>query len=280
MTDIEAATRWRDRLLRWTVPPPEAEPVSYALSDGWHAHADRFRALNDRPERDNEPFLQFLAPWLSHGVSVLDVGAGGGRFALPLAVRGARVMAVEPSPAMAAVLREAAEARGLTVELVAERWPGAATSSAQVVICANVTYDVADLGPFVAALDRAAERLAALYLTLTHPVGQIADLWQAFRGWQPPQGPTYLDAAAVVFEQGIACNVTLVPTHATLAFADWDALVAFYRKRLGMEPEPARDRRLRAALTPDIEEQAGELVVRPREAWAAVIWWEKEGRNR
>ena len=275
MTNTDAATRWRDSLLRWTAPLPESQPLPQPVSDGWHAHADRFRALNDRQREREEPFLQFLAPWLTPGISVLDVGAGGGRFALPLATRGARVMAVEPSPAMAEVLRGAAKARGLAVELVAERWPGPATLSAQVVLCANVAYDVAELAPFVAALDQAAERLVALYLTLTHPVGQIAKLWKTFRGWEPPQGPTYLDAAAVVFEQGIPCNVTLVPTHATLAFADWDALVTFYRKRLGLEPEPERDRRLRAALAPDVEERGGELLVRPRQAWAAVIWWEK-----
>ncbi|MFN8472840.1 MAG: class I SAM-dependent methyltransferase [Anaerolineae bacterium] len=273
MTNIDPATRWRETLLRWTAPPPEAQPSP--SSDGWRLHADRFRALNDRQRGRVEPFLQFLAPRLTPGESVLDVGAGGGRFALPLAEWGVHVVAVEPSPAMGAVLREAADARGLAIDLVPERWPDPTGLSAPVVICANVLYDVAELASFVGALDRAAERLVAIYLTLTHPVGQLADLWQAFRGWQPPEGPTYLDAAAVVFSLGIPCNVTLLPSYSTLGFADWDALVAFYRKRLGMESDPTRDRALRAALARDVEERDGELVVHPRQRWAAVIWWEK-----
>ncbi len=280
MTDINAATRWRDSLLRWTAPPPESEIDSQSAPNGWDRHAEQFRALNERQRGRDEPFLQFLAPWLSPGVTVLDVGAGGGRFALPLAERGARVTAVEPSPGMGAVLRETAAARGLAIDIVAERWPDAAAPKAEVVICANVVYDVANLAPFAAALDRASERVVALFLTLTHPLGNLADLWREFRNWDPPRGPTYLDAAAVVFELGIPVNVTLVPTQATLAVADWDSLLAGYRNRLGLAPEPERDRRLRAALTPDVDERGGELVVRPRQDRAAVIWWEKSHGQR
>ena len=83
----------------------------------------------------------------------------------------------------------------------------------------------------------------AIYLSLTHPVGHLAHLWRAFRSWQPPDGPTYLDAAAVVFELGIPCNVTLVPSYPTLTFADWDALrlpSATVDYALPVNPHPSR----------------------------------------
>jgi SAM-dependent methyltransferase len=69
---------------------------------------------------------------------VLDIGAGPGNFALPLATRVRQVTALEPAPGMAAILRRRQAARGLRnirvvergwgeveVELEREAWAGA-----------------------------------------------------------------------------------------------------------------------------------------------------------
>lgn len=278
MTDLTPADYWRDRLLRWTAPPPETAPTG---GDGWRVHADRFRAVNQAVRGREEPFTRFLSPWLGPDVSVLDVGAGGGRFALPLAERVGHLTAVEPSEGMRAVLTEALAERGFQATIVAARWPEAQADlpPADVVVCANVAYDVANLAPFVGALDRAARRWVAIYMTLTHPVGHIGALWREFRGWEVPQGPTYLDAAAVVFSLGIPTNITLLPVEPTLYFADWDAAVAGYRARLGLQPDAQRDQALRAALATFIKPQDGRLVAQPHQRQAAVLWWEKETRE-
>ena len=47
----------------------------------------------------------WLAAGLHEGARVLDIGAGTGRVAIPLAVRGCRVAAVEPASGMLAQLR-------------------------------------------------------------------------------------------------------------------------------------------------------------------------------
>ncbi len=65
---------------------------------------------------------QALAP----GRRILDLGAGTGHFALPLAARGFEVVAVEPARAMLTVLERTARARGVglgTVHARAEELP-------------------------------------------------------------------------------------------------------------------------------------------------------------
>lgn len=271
--------RWRDQLLQWTAPPREAALTPPA--DGWQAHAHRFRAINQALRGREEPLVGFLARWLTPGVTLLDVGAGGGRFALPLAERGWRVMAVEPSDAMRAVLLEAAQERRVSLTTLTTRWPpdAGATPEANVVLCANVFYDVPDLAPFVAALDRAASRAVAVYLSLTHPVGHLARLWREFRGWVVPTGPTYLDAAAVVFSLGIPVQITLLPVQPTLFFNSLDEAVEGYRNRLGLLPQAERDATLRARLAATLVASDGRLMMPPRERQAAVLWWEKDGRG-
>ncbi len=269
--------RWRKQLLQWAAPPPEDPDPTPSSADGWRQHADRFRAVNAVMRGREEPLIRFLTPWLGPNVTAIDVGAGGGRFTTPLAGRVREVVAVEPSAGMREVLAEAVAGQ-VNVRIVPRPWPDAQPdlAPADLVVCANVAYDVPDLAPFIQAMDRAARRWAVLFLTLTHPVGAIAPLWRQFRGWSVPTGPTYLDAAAVAFHLGLPVNVTLVPVQPTLVFPDWDAALSLYRRRLGLRPDSQRDAELRTALAPMMEEGTAGLTVRPRERHAAVIWWQKE----
>ena len=83
MSNYLPPDRWREQLLQWAAPPPE-DPAP-ASADGWRQHADRFRTVNQAMAGREEPLVSFLAPWLGPDVSVIDVGAGGGRFTAPLA---------------------------------------------------------------------------------------------------------------------------------------------------------------------------------------------------
>ena len=63
------------------------------------------RRFAQDPRRTDDPALEVLRQLAHRGESWLDIGAGGGRYALPLALTVARVVAVEPSPSMLEVLR-------------------------------------------------------------------------------------------------------------------------------------------------------------------------------
>ncbi|MSQ13278.1 MAG: class I SAM-dependent methyltransferase [Dehalococcoidia bacterium] len=86
---------------------------------------------------------------------MLDVGAGAGRYALPLALCCRHVTAVEPSPAMGKGFRAvAAEAGIANVSLVQAAWEEANVRPADVALCSNVLYTLRDAEAFIRKLDR------------------------------------------------------------------------------------------------------------------------------
>lgn len=103
---------------------------------------------------------------LEPGAPVLDVGAGTGRATLELASRGFAVTAIEPDPAMAALLRDRATERGTEVSVVTAAFEDVpAHGDAALVVSAQAWHWV---DPAV-RWDRAADQL--------RPGGRLALFW-------------------------------------------------------------------------------------------------------
>ncbi len=89
----------------------------------------------------------------------LDAGAGGGRYALGMASSVARMIAVEPSAGMREVFEAVRAEHGIAnVELVPERWPFEGAREVDGVMFTHVDYDIAEIGPFLDAVEGSARR--------------------------------------------------------------------------------------------------------------------------
>jgi cyclopropane fatty-acyl-phospholipid synthase-like methyltransferase len=127
--------------------------------DRWTAHTVAWYERANAGSNYADQVLRAAREPLAGAASVLDVGAGFGALALPLARRGLRVTALEPAPAMAEALRRAARAAGHdTVTVIEARWGAVPLAPHDVVLCARVG---AALGPgpsFLARVDALAAR--------------------------------------------------------------------------------------------------------------------------
>ena len=155
--------------------PTEAEALAAwaALVDADAAQVARVRepeppadhygnmAHRFRPGREPSPELPVLLRLAQPEDQWLDIGAGGGRFAVPLAAHIARLLAVEPSEAMRQTLVAAAGEAGHTnIEVDPRRWPVEGwTTRVDVALAAHSMYDISAIGPFLDAMDRHAARL-------------------------------------------------------------------------------------------------------------------------
>jgi len=84
-------------------------------------------------------------------------------------------------------------------------WPDVAArvDVADVVVCANVAYNVPDLAGFALALTDHARHRVVLELTSHHPMSVLNDLWLMFHDLRRPDAPTADHCEAVLRESGL-----------------------------------------------------------------------------
>lgn len=267
---------WREMYLAERAQGDAATDPGFGRhADPWAARAGRFAAASQRqPQPDS--FMRALLPRLRPGDTVLDIGAGTGRYLPTLAAAVREVVAVEPSPAMRAELERVIAAEGLTnVTVAPESWPPAGAIAGDVAISAHVVYGVAEVGPFLRAMDGAARRSCHLYLGLHHPGAALAPFWERVHGEPRLPLPGALEALNCLHQLGIYAALELVPIPGSFRFADMEEAIDEIRHRLRLTPEPARDARIAAAaaelLAPGAE---GWLLPSSQASHAAVISWE------
>src|SRR5439155_14109851 len=125
--------------------------------------AGMFRA---DPRRRDEPTLAALRALIRPTDTVVDIGTGGGRYALPLALVARQVIAIDPSEGMLNVLRAGMTEHAIdNIEVIAGRWPAIASGiHADVSLISHIGYDVEEIGPFLNAMEAATRRMCVAVL--------------------------------------------------------------------------------------------------------------------
>jgi SAM-dependent methyltransferase len=231
--------RWRSELAAWAIPEHITAAVSespWVLPRGVFARrADRVAAAPSGPS--------FHRAWaaLEPPGSVLDVGSGAGAACLPLLPRCTALTAVDTEPDMLSLLADRAGASGIRPRLVAGAWPDVAdeAGTADVVTCHHVTYNVADIAPFLAALAAAARRTVVIEMTATHPLVTLNPLWLRFHGLVRPEGPTADDLVAILAAMGISASSRRWRRPSGRDYESFAELTDVTRRRLCLPPERA-----------------------------------------
>jgi SAM-dependent methyltransferase len=193
------ARHWSDALDAWAIPP---EILQRAERDPWVLPVQRFADRADRSVTSPEgPSFERAAEVLrGRPGSVLDVGAGAGAASLPLARWATHITAVDGNPAMLAAFESRAADLGVEHRAIEATWPDAAGEVAvhDVSVVHHVVFNVADIVPFVRALDEASARRVVLELPTHHPLAWMNPLWQRFHGITRPDGPTAGDLVEIL----------------------------------------------------------------------------------
>ena len=141
------------------------------------------RAMH-REQEAPSPVAETVLECLGPERTVLDIGAGVGRFAVPLARGGISLEAVEPSPMMRQYLEGNVREAGVgdRVRIIADAWPTEAAGIAEVALAAFVLQFADDPVAFVRAMERHSTRRVVVAL-------HVDPLWGRFRDVLAPLLP-------------------------------------------------------------------------------------------
>jgi SAM-dependent methyltransferase len=231
------------------------------------------------PRRTGEPALEVLRTMVAADETWLDIGAGAGRYALPLALLVRELIAVEPSPSMRQALRAGLSEHGIgNVRVIAGTWPEALDKllplpAADVSFIAHVGYDIEEIGPFLDAMEAATRDRCVALMTDRSPASVADPFWPVVHGEERVALPALPDLVDVLHARDCETEVIRVARPAR-TFDSVPALSAFLRRQLFILEGGEKDIHFRASL-PDriaLREGGWTLVDRPTGAIGIVTW--------
>lgn len=255
-----AIDAWNERVKRHHAQSEAVmETARWSDDDFWRPYARFFRL---DPRRQDDPVLDLLLPMLKSSDTVLDVGGGAGRLALPMALRCKHVNVVEPSESMIAQLHESALDAGIdNISVTQAVWESAEADSANVALCAHVVYGVTDIEPFIRKLEAHAKSLVVLLSFIESPMNRISRFWQPVHGEERIDMPALPELVNVLWEMGIYPDVQMLAPVMPDRFEDREVALAQLRNRLYVREGSAEDTRLKDAMKVLLEDTEGGVSV-------------------
>ncbi len=225
----------------------------------WSFYAPTYRF---DPQRRPDPLLAAAIELLEPEDEIIEVGGGAGRIGLPLALRARSLINVEPAAGMREQFEICVAEHGIeNARVLASAWPTAEAMQADLVVCADVMYFIAAIEPFLAEMDRAARRRAALLTWTVPPPDVNAALFRLVFGVEEAPSPSFRELLPVLWELGIVPDVRVVEEYFSWPErlpTDEQSAIRFALREL--EPRDIEAARTRiAANLDDLYERSGDL---------------------
>jgi hypothetical protein len=239
-------------------------------------YAPMARLFAQDPHRTDDPALEVLRALAAPDQVWLDIGAGGGRYALPLALVVKRVDVVEPSVAMREVLAAGMREHGITtIEMRTEHWPpDGPVPSADVALMAHIGYDIEEFAAFLDAAEAAASRCVVV-MRAARP-GQARAPWAEVHGEARAPYPELPELLALLLARGVLPEVTLVD-RVSFGHETREALLEALRRQLWVRPGSAKDQRLVALVEERASERGGLWALDWTPMRDGVVSWTRAG---
>ena len=214
--------------------------------DRWEVVSPLFKA---NPRRTDDIEVNRLLREVTPAMTVLDVGGGAGRFALPLGLRCQHVTVVEPSPSMGEGLRQIAAESGIcNVSLVAKRWEEAEVEPADLMLSAHVIYMIEDIRAFVEKMVAHARQKVLMLMFMRPPLARYVPFWRRVHGEDKRELAGAGELMQVLWEMDLYPDLEMFEPRPSRTFKDWQTALETLRRRIHVRPDSVEDTRLQEAM--------------------------------
>lgn len=212
--------------------------------------------------------------------TVLDVGAGTGRLAIPIAKCVKTVTAVDPSRGMLACLQENMEKEEVkNVMCVNKRWEDVELGvdiELHDVVIASHSLAMLDMQEALAKMDAASKK----YVYIFTFAGRWMDggLWEKIHGETRPSWSDYIYLCNILHDMGIYANVEIWDSEYEQHYDSLDDAVTKMKEMYDLTSE--KEEFLREHLSKILveDENDGTLCLKHKSK-SAMIWWEKNAHE-
>lgn len=243
--------------------------------------AEAYDAGTRRKNRERaDTLVKFVVNDLKPGDTAIDIGAGTGRWTVPLAEVASKVTAIEPAGAMMDILKRNAGEAGVVdkVNLVSSTWEEADVAVHDVVTCAHAMYMSPDFVNFVRSMESHARR--SCYMGIRHfPInGIIQELHREIYGY-PHDGPNFIIAYNALYQMGVYGNVLMEELQHRWSDTTLESAFKRAKRHLHLQEPSEHDELIRETLERRLKFKNG-LYSWPDGMNSALIWWKvNAGKN-
>ena len=243
-------------------------------------NAERYDSTS-RIEYDERVTTTISGLDITHESRVLDIGAGPGTLAIPLASRVKEITAIEPGKGMVAILHERMKKEGFSnIRTVGKRWedvdPACDLAGPYDVVIASLSLTMEDIRLALKKMDAVSRGYVYLFWFVDMPFWErmYADLWEPLHGSPYHAGPKADCLFGVLYQMGIYANVEMLPLQKEYRFTTRDEMTAFFRRRFNVTTRE-QERELDDYLKPLVRTAGPEIVI-SGDSTCAKIWWRKK----
>ena len=256
----DAVDRWHSQVRRHHSQSIAAQQNFDPNQDFWEGMAQNFK---DDPFRKGDPVIDRLEQEFAECRTLVDIGGGAGRLALPLSLSREAVTVVDSSKSMLLELQDSCEeAKIENVSSVFGLWEDAVIDIHEGALCSHVTYGIENIGKFLENVNQYASKRVVIIAFMKSPQAHLESLWREVHEEERVHLPGVPELMDVLWQLGIAPELNIIEHLGPHIYGSEKDAISDLRRRLYVNQGTRKDKILTRVLKSDLKpkEQGMELA--------------------